>query len=86
MSAGIDMALNLVARLTDEATARKVQLAIDYDPQPPSGGIDYSDIPPVPRAMRGLVSLLAPAIAARTRRVSLREKRGRAVAQHAGRL
>ncbi|RJL32171.1 DJ-1/PfpI family protein [Bailinhaonella thermotolerans] len=35
VSAGIDMALALVARLTDELTARAVQLGIEYDPQPP---------------------------------------------------
>jgi len=40
VSAGIDMALALVARLTDEATARMVQVAIEYDPYPPFGGID----------------------------------------------
>jgi transcriptional regulator GlxA family with amidase domain len=32
VSAGIDMALALVARLTDEPTARMVQVAIEYDP------------------------------------------------------
>jgi transcriptional regulator GlxA family with amidase domain len=41
VSAGIDWALHLVARLTDEATARRVQLALGYDPQPPFGGIDW---------------------------------------------
>jgi transcriptional regulator GlxA family with amidase domain len=86
VSAGIDMALYLAARLTDEATARKVQLAIDYDPQPPYGGIDYAAIPAVPRAMRGAVSLLAPAVAARTRRVSLHEQRDSVAAQRVGRL
>jgi transcriptional regulator GlxA family with amidase domain len=35
VSAGIDMALALTARLTDEPTARMVQLAIEYDPHPP---------------------------------------------------
>src|SRR5688500_2630121 len=84
VSAGIDMALHLVARLTDEATARKVQLAVDYDPQPPYGGIDYADIPLAYRAMRGAVSLLAPAIAARTKRVSLREQREAMAAQRVG--
>jgi transcriptional regulator GlxA family with amidase domain len=74
VSAGIDMALHLAARLTDEATARKVQLAIDYDPQPPYGGIDYADIPPLPRAMRGAISLLAPAIAAPAKRASRNER------------
>jgi transcriptional regulator GlxA family with amidase domain len=44
VSAGIDMALALVARLTDEATARLVQLAIEYDPHPPFGAIDWSQV------------------------------------------
>jgi transcriptional regulator GlxA family with amidase domain len=44
VSAGIDMALALVARLTDEPTARMVQLWIEYDPQPPFGGIDWSQV------------------------------------------
>ena len=44
VSAGIDMALQLVARLTDESTARFVQLGIEYDPQPPFGGIDWGDV------------------------------------------
>jgi transcriptional regulator GlxA family with amidase domain len=37
VSAGIDMALALVARLTDEPTARMVQVAIQYDPTRRSG-------------------------------------------------
>jgi transcriptional regulator GlxA family with amidase domain len=44
VSAGIDMALALTARLTDEATARHVQLAIEYDPHPPFGGIDWTGV------------------------------------------
>ena len=44
VSAGIDMALALVARLTDGATARLVQVAIEYDPHPPFGGIDWSEV------------------------------------------
>jgi transcriptional regulator GlxA family with amidase domain len=44
VSAGIDMALALVARLTDEAAAGMVQLAIEYDPDPPFGGIDWSQV------------------------------------------
>jgi transcriptional regulator GlxA family with amidase domain len=44
VSAGIDMALALVARLTDEATARMVQLAIEYDPHPPFGAIVWSRV------------------------------------------
>lgn len=35
VSSGIDMALTLLAREFDERTAQMVQLAIEYDPQPP---------------------------------------------------
>ena len=35
VSAGIDMALTMVARTADEATAQAIQLGIEYDPQPP---------------------------------------------------
>jgi transcriptional regulator GlxA family with amidase domain len=35
VSAGIDMALTLVARECGEATAQAIQLGIEYDPQPP---------------------------------------------------
>ena len=70
VSAGIDMALHLAARLTDEATARRVQRAIDYDPQPPWGGIDYDRIPRFPRALRGAIGLLAPVIAAKPKRLA----------------
>lgn len=35
VSAGLDMALALLALLRDEETARAVQLAIEYDPAPP---------------------------------------------------
>jgi transcriptional regulator GlxA family with amidase domain len=36
VSAGIDMALWLVRELADEATMAAIQLAIEYDPQPPA--------------------------------------------------
>jgi transcriptional regulator GlxA family with amidase domain len=35
VSAGIDMALTLVARECDEEMAKSIQLSIEYDPQPP---------------------------------------------------
>ncbi|MFE7562165.1 DJ-1/PfpI family protein [Kitasatospora sp. NPDC057500] len=35
VSAGIDMALRLAALLTDETTARAIQLHAEYDPSPP---------------------------------------------------
>ncbi len=56
VSAGIDMALYMVSRLSDEETARKVQWLIQYDPQPPFGGIDYQHMKLVPRVIRGLNS------------------------------
>ena len=35
VSAGIDMALTLTARVHDADLARRIQLMIEYDPQPP---------------------------------------------------
>jgi len=35
VSAGIDMALTLVARIAGDAVAQAIQLGIEYDPQPP---------------------------------------------------
>lgn len=49
VSAGIDMALALAARLTDSATAQRIQLGIEYDPHPPQGGIDWSKVGDVER-------------------------------------
>ena len=44
MSAGIDTALRLAAILTNDDVARMIQLAIEYDPQPPHGGIDWTHV------------------------------------------
>ena len=44
VSAGIDMAIALAARLTDRATAQRIQLGIEYDPHPPWGGIDWREV------------------------------------------
>jgi transcriptional regulator GlxA family with amidase domain len=68
VSAGIDMALHLVAALTDEATARRVQLALDYDPHPPLGRIDWDHLPAAPRLIRGAIGLAAPVITRKARR------------------
>ena len=35
VSSGIDMALTLAARIAGEDVARAIQLAIEYDPEPP---------------------------------------------------
>jgi transcriptional regulator GlxA family with amidase domain len=83
VSAGIDMALYLVARLTDEATARRVQIALDYDPQPPFGNIDWSNVPAGPRVVRGAISLAAPLVAAKPKRLIRKERRVFAGVPHA---
>jgi transcriptional regulator GlxA family with amidase domain len=44
VSAGIDMALRLAARLTNDDLVRMVQLGIEYDPHPPQGGIDWAGV------------------------------------------
>lgn len=44
VSAGIDTALQLAARLTNDDLARAVQLGIEYDPHPPHGGIDWTRV------------------------------------------
>jgi len=41
-SAGIDMALHLLARLKSRSGAHLAQMFMEYDPQPPFGGIDAS--------------------------------------------
>jgi transcriptional regulator GlxA family with amidase domain len=43
VSAGIDMALALAAHLVGDATAGKIQLGLEYDPQPPAR-IDWSKV------------------------------------------
>ncbi len=70
VSAGIDMALALAARLTDEETALHVQRSVGYDPHPPFGGIDYDHLDVVSATARAGLSLMAPFIAARPRRLT----------------
>ena len=82
VSAGIDMALALVSRLTDEETARRVQWLIQYDPQPPFGGIDYQHLKRFPRLLRGIYTLRAPLYTGKARRRSSQE--GKATAVQAG--
>jgi transcriptional regulator GlxA family with amidase domain len=74
VSAGIDMALYLVSRLTNEETARTVQWMIQYDPQPPFGGIDYQHMRLYPRLYRGLSSLIAPFYTGKVRRLTRLER------------
>jgi len=70
VSAGIDMALQLAARLTDEEKAREVQYRLGYDPEPPFGGIDYEHIGGQLGAARTGLSLAAPLIAAKPKRLN----------------
>jgi transcriptional regulator GlxA family with amidase domain len=70
VSAGIDMALQLAARLTDEQTSREVQYRLGYDPKPPFGGIDYEHIGGQLGVWRAGVSLAAPVIAAKPKRLN----------------
>jgi transcriptional regulator GlxA family with amidase domain len=70
VSAGIDMGLQLAARLTDEATARQVQLSLDYDPQPPFGRLDYGEMGLPLRARRAFAALGAPLLTARPKRLT----------------
>jgi transcriptional regulator GlxA family with amidase domain len=70
VSAGIDMALQLTARLTDEQTSREVQYRLGYDPEPPFGGIDYEHIGGQLGVWRAGVSLAAPVIAAKPKRLT----------------
>lgn len=46
VSAGIDLALHLVGELAGRDTARKVQLFVEYDPEPPFGPIDWEAADP----------------------------------------
>lgn len=70
VSAGIDLALYLVEKLTDLETARKVQLDIEYDPQPPFGALDLEQMGTGPRAIRSAVTLAAPLMTRRPKRMS----------------
>jgi transcriptional regulator GlxA family with amidase domain len=69
VSAGIDTSLFVVSKLTDQATAQKVQQLIHYDPQPPFGGIDYDRIGLLPRLLQAGMLFYAPYVAAKARRL-----------------
>ncbi|PYJ36778.1 MAG: DJ-1/PfpI family protein [Verrucomicrobia bacterium] len=44
VSAGIDMALHLAAKLAGQEISQRIQLGLEYDPQPPFGGIDWTQV------------------------------------------
>jgi transcriptional regulator GlxA family with amidase domain len=43
VSSGIDTTLSLVAKLRSEAAAKRAEMIIEYDPQPPFGPIDWGE-------------------------------------------
>jgi len=52
VTSGIDMALRVVADIVGEESARKIQLAIEYDPAPPfSGGTPFTSPPQIVTAV-----------------------------------
>ena len=59
-----------VARLTEEDTARRVQRFLGYDPHPPYGGIDYDHLGAWASTVRAGVSLAAPMITAKPKRLT----------------
>jgi transcriptional regulator GlxA family with amidase domain len=61
VSAGIDMALTLAARVAGDDAARAIQLGIEYDPQPPF------DAGSVEKAGPALVAAIRAAVASRER-------------------
>lgn len=53
VTAGIDMALHLAAQVAGEATARSIQLQIEYDPKPPfDSGTPYTALPETVEAIQ----------------------------------
>jgi transcriptional regulator GlxA family with amidase domain len=60
VSAGIDMALMLAARIAGEDVAKAIQLGIEYDPEPPfdSGSVDKAG-PAIVELVRGAAAQYA---------------------------
>jgi transcriptional regulator GlxA family with amidase domain len=60
VSAGIDMALLLTARIGGDDLARAIQLGIEYDPQPPFDAGSTAKAPPeIVELVRGLAAARA---------------------------
>jgi putative intracellular protease/amidase len=64
VSAGIDMALTLAARIAGDDVAQAIQLSIEYDPQPPF------DSGSVAKASQPVLDLVSAALARRQHEVS----------------
>ena len=73
VTAGIDFALALVARLTDTATAQTIQLALEYNPAPPfAAGAPESAGTDIVAAYRARADRLAPYRAAELKAAATR--------------
>ena len=57
VSAGIDMGLTLAARIAGDEFAQLLQLAIEYDPQPP---FDAGSPEKVPHLKEAVIEALSP--------------------------
>ncbi len=91
VSAGIDMALTLAARLTHDDVARAIQLGIEYDPDPPfdagspeKAGEDLVELVRGFERRRGLDPTSAPATMHPWRRVHHNGEAKRALRRQAG--
>ncbi len=47
VTSGIDFALEIIAKITDQTTAQSIQLALEYDPAPPFSGGHPTNTQPV---------------------------------------
>lgn len=70
VSAGIDAALRLIERLSDEETMRHVQASVGYDPEPPFGPLEYDRLPRPGRALRTMLTVSAPLVTRKSRRMA----------------
>lgn len=60
VSAGIDMAIALAARIAGDEAAQRYQLAIEYDPRPPFGGSPLTVPPEIAASVRAGSRFTAP--------------------------
>jgi hypothetical protein len=74
VSTGIDMGHYLAAKLTDEASARRVQIELDYDPRPPFGRLDYDSVGLTLRTRRVAAYLIASWLTRGPKRLTRRER------------
>jgi cyclohexyl-isocyanide hydratase len=69
VTSGIDFALVLTARIWGEAAAKAIQLALEYDPQPPfaAGSVTTADPATIATMRERMAPLLEKRVATATR-------------------